>query len=60
MNFYYLTGEEDAPEEGAGEQADNEPDSEDAAPKGGVIIANLLLIWNCSLFLFSYLLILFE
>lgn len=37
LNLYSLTGEEDAPEEGASEQADNEPDSEDATPKGGVI-----------------------
>lgn len=37
-NCICLAGEDEVPEEGIGEQADNEPDSEDAAPKGGVNI----------------------
>lgn len=47
-----LSGEEDAPEEGAGEQADNEPDSEDAAPKGGV---NIFFLTNGTLELSTFL-----
>lgn len=39
MFILTIVGDDDAQEEAAGEQGDNEPDSEDAAPKAvGIIL----------------------
>lgn len=45
INNSGILGEEDAPEEvPGGDQVENEPDSEDAAPKGGVRNCQLIII----------------